>query len=196
MTPGDRSMYMGLLARETSAGHFRIDSLPADSVSVQVSCPTVRPGSRDAAKAFLHFFVRAGETIDTTVIINHTGCDPRPLRTEHRVFTGLYTPGFESSSFVPCANDNWMLPSDSLAWLPFKPHAWVTWGDHHKVDGVSFPNGAKLDSYGNPTYFMRWRGTMKGPGSYGHMGVSQFDFAVDSILAIALEAPAGCITGR
>ena len=196
MTPGDRSMYRGLLAREISAGRFRIDSLPADSVSIQVSCATVRPGSANAAKASLLFFVHSGESIDTTVVVNHTGCDPRPLRSERRVFTGLYTPGFESSDFLPCANDTWILSSDSLTWLPFKPHAWVTWGDYRKVDGVSFPSGAMRDSYGNPTYFMCWRGIMKGPGSYGHMGVSQFDFAVDSILAIAIEAPAGCTTGR
>lgn len=192
-SPGSRSMLNSVQSKRIGPGRYLLDSLPEDSVHVQVVCPTARPMARSGAKISLHFFVRAAATIDTTVVVDHNGCDPRPIRSEQRVFTGFYTPGFESSRFVPCANDNWMLPADSLSWLPYEPQAWATFNSYHRKDRVQVTGEAKQDSYGNPTYHVRFHGTMTGPESYGHMGVSQFAFAVDSIVSMAGTAPRSCV---
>lgn len=114
------------------------------------------------------------------------GCDLRPLREVKGVFRGYYTPGFESSEFVPCSTDAWFIPDDSLSVYPFDArNAWVTW-DAAAVRRLKWPEVAR-DKYGNSKYYVRWRGTVVGPGRYGHLGVSPFEFRVDTVFE--LRAP-------
>jgi hypothetical protein len=130
--------------------------------------------------------------IDTSFFVRGERHPRHPgFRTETRVFSGYYTPGFESSKFVPCANDTWVLTSDSLSKHFWEPSAWVTWSK--KVKGTfTWPRDVRPDEYGNPTFFVRWYGSMTGPGRYGHMGVSDFLFKVDSVLAIEMPRKESC----
>ncbi len=124
-------------------------------------------------------------------IVSSAGCDLRPLRQVSRIFTGHYTPGFESSKFVPCANDAWFVPTDSLDLYPYDAkEAWVTWRDAANQQ-VKWPD-APRDEYKNPTYYVRWRGTLVGPGRYGHLGVSPFQFFVDSVLLLRAPTKNDC----
>jgi hypothetical protein len=107
------------------------------------------------------------------------------------IFQGHYTPGFESSDFVPCSADGWFIPGDSLEAYKYDARrAWVTW-PQSVGDGVKWPD-APRDSYGNPRYYVRWRGTVVGPGHYGHMGVSPFEFVVDAVLELRPPTAKDC----
>ena len=52
----------------------------------------------------------------------------RPVRRVSGVFAGHYTPGFESTTFVPCAADAWFVSADLLDAYPFDARrAWARW---------------------------------------------------------------------
>lgn len=48
------------------------------------------------------------------------------------------------------------------------------------------------DSYGNPRFYVRWQGTVEGPGEYGHLGISPFEIWVDSLIEIRAPSKADC----
>jgi hypothetical protein len=106
---------------------------------------------------------------------------------------GVWTPGFESSSFVPCADSalgltGQLLPRKRL----FGSHARADLTDGARKAPVAWPANVPRDSFGNAAYFVVRRGILKGPGSYGHMGVSEFSMTVDSILSIRAARSNGC----
>jgi hypothetical protein len=193
-SPGNRDIFKDAPSVEVSPGRFRIDSVPQDPAGIVVMCPTIKMFAMAATRAEVHLSVRAGETLYTTIKVNHAGCDPRPIRSEYRVFTGFYTSAFEESSFVPCGNDNWMTAGDSLAMQKWEPRAWVKWTNagYGTIPSVTLTPKTRKDSYGQPQLYARLRGTMKGPGHYGHMGISEFEFTVDSVLAMSATAPKSC----
>jgi hypothetical protein len=136
--------------------------------------------------AFEHVVV-SGD-VQRNWLVNASTCDARPIRHVYGVFRGHYSRAFEMSAFRPCAADSWARASDSLKRTdPLR--AWVTWDSG--APGVSLPPIAP-DSFGVISYFVRWRGTVEGPGSYGHMGISPFVFRVDSILEIRAPQSNDC----
>jgi hypothetical protein len=117
-------------------------------------------------------------------VVGTAGCDPRPLRNVSGTFRGYYTPGFESSEFVPCAADAWFLPSDSLQSERYpRRRAWARFRRGSVPDNFKWPR-APEDDFGNSTYYVHWRGTVIGPGHYGHMGISPFEIHVDRVLTL------------
>jgi hypothetical protein len=115
---------------------------------------------------------------------------PCPVTTFSRVFTGHYTPGFESSEFIPCPTDSRLLPSDSLRG-PDTWRAWVVWRHPSQWQVVAWPQ-VDRNLFGNPRYFVRWHGTVEGPGRYGHMGGAAFQLQVDTILEVREPRPGDC----
>jgi len=124
-------------------------------------------------------------------VVSPAGCDLRPVRRVTGIFRGRYTPGFEASEFVPCKADAWFIPTDSLATYPYDAkNAWVTWSTFRNPE-LKWPPAPK-DEYGNPVYYVRWRGTVVGPGRYGHMGVAPFQFFVDSVFELRASRKKDC----
>jgi hypothetical protein len=163
-----------------SLGEYRIDSVGPGPRLLAVHCATVH-GPMSLQLAFDHIVL--GDTnLRRDWTVHATGCDSRRVRRVTGTFRGHYTPGFEASTFVPCPSDEWFLPSDSLGAEPFLHRAWVTWPPG-AARGPQWRD-APRDSFGNPHYYVQWRGTVVGPGSYGHMGASPFEFRVDSVLTV------------
>jgi hypothetical protein len=171
---------------DTVSAAYRLDSLPSGRSQVSVACETGRIfGAHTLGRDSLTVSGAAPTRRDW--VVDTSECDPRPLRQVEGVFRGYYTPGFEASDFVPCAADAWFLPSDSLKTEPYDERdAWVRLRPGSLPEKFDWPRAPK-DDFGNPTYYVQWRGTVIGPGRYGHMGVSPFELRVDSVLT--LRAP-------
>ncbi|HEX6039373.1 carboxypeptidase-like regulatory domain-containing protein [Longimicrobium sp.] len=183
--PDARGTRWSRCAPVDSSAAFRVDSLPAGTLEVNVSCGTVRIFGERIASGEVR--VSEGAATRRDWAVDTAVCDPRPLRSITGAFRGYYTPGFESSEFVPCMEDAWFVPSDSLRTGSLdQRRAWAILRGARFPDGFT-PGDAPRDSYGNPRYYVHWRGTVTGPGSYGHMGVSIFEMRVDSVLE--LRAP-------
>ncbi len=186
--PNGSSYYM-LCARTDTTGSYRLENIPLIGLRIAVGCETLRGFGKVVASDTLVF--RDTAVLRHDWIVSSAGCDLRPLRQVSRIFTGHYTPGFESSKFIPCANDAWFVPTDSLDLYPYDAkEAWVTWRDAANQQ-VKWPD-APRDEYKNPTYYVRWRGTLVGPGRYGHLGVSPFQFFVDSVLLLRAPTKNDC----
>lgn len=172
----------GTCAEPDSLGRYRIDELLLTTVHVSLTCEAVRWGGHNLARDTLTITEPKEITKDWNV--STVGCDHRPIRRMTRTFTGFWTPGFEISDFIPCPIDSWSLPSDSLPPGYNAQHAWASLGKGARVE--KWPK-VPLDKWGNGQYYVEWRGTLEGPGHYGHMGVSAFSFTADSV--IQLRAP-------
>ena len=174
-------------ARTDSAGSFRLDSLPAGSRSVYASCRTVALGGKILGEWTV---VVPVDSIRRDWAVDTGGCDTRVVRRVAGVFSGHYTSGFESSSFVPCRADEWFLPSDSLQ-ADHDRRAWVVWPKPEERQRLAWPEVPRGASR-NPRYFVRLRGTVVGPGHYGHFGVSAFQLEVDTLLEVRAPGADDC----
>lgn len=182
---GNFTLWPACVRVDSISAAFRVDSLPDRRLEVVVACQTIHIIGRNLLSDSISFSATAPVLRDW--VVSSVGCDHRPMRTVQGVFRGYYTPGFESSEFVPCAADAWFIPSDSLRrgrWD--QRRAWARLQPGSLPDDFVWPR-ARRDRYGNPKYYVEWRGTVVGPGHYGHMGVSPFEILVDSV--ITLRAP-------
>jgi hypothetical protein len=183
-----RALLTSRCAPVDTAGTYRLDSLPMVGMRISVQCEMIR----SLGKSLASDSVFVGSLIlHRDWAVGTAGCDPRPVRRVSGVFRGHYTPGFESSEFVPCPTSAWFLPADSLDGYPYDAHrAWVEWSIGFMRE-VSWPT-APRDTYGNSRYYVRWRGTVLGPGRYGHLGVSAFEFRVDSVFEVRAPRRRDC----
>ncbi|HET7551681.1 MAG TPA: hypothetical protein VFK04_10325 [Gemmatimonadaceae bacterium] len=172
-------------------GHYRLDNLPVTGVRVDVQCATIVGLGKGLADDSISLAETAHLRRDWTV--STAGCDHRPVRRVTGVFRGHYRSGFESSEFVPCAADAWFISGDSLdSYRTDARRAWATWRPDAGKE-LKWPD-VPLDDNGNPRYYVRWRGTVVGPGHYGHMGVSPFEFLVDTVLELRRPGPQDCVS--
>lgn len=168
------SLGYGFGGEVDSTGAYDVDSVPAGRHDVSVACAKATFASALLARESVDFGPQA---VRRDWVVGTSDCDPRPLRRITRVFAGHYTFGFEMSRFVPCDHDSLFIPSDSV---PPGGGVWVNWSTRSSVPR-KWPR-APRDTWGNTTLFVRWRGTATGPAFFGHMGVSRFQFSVDSVL--------------
>jgi len=187
--PRQPAMYSLSCAQVDTLGHYRLDDLPLIRLRLSVQCETLGGMGKSVMADSVIFTDTA--LVRRDWVVPSAGCDLRPLRHVTGIFRGHYTPGFESSKFVPCTADAWFIPSDSLGIYPYDAkRAWATWRSA-VPQKLKWPR-APRDDYGNPTYYVRWRGTVVGPGNYGHMGVSPFEFVVDSVLELRAPGKEDC----
>jgi hypothetical protein len=92
-------------------------------------------------------------------------------------FAGHYISGFEVSSFVPCGN--YEIGNASGAWwLGATPEA----GFYDQYQDVIGPDAGEY-----VTVFVVWRGTVSGPGQYGHLGGYIREATVEEVIEMSLD---------
>lgn len=178
-------------ANVDSMGAYRLDSLPAMKREFAVICETVRMFGGWIATDSVE--IRSGQSVRRDWQVSMAGCDMRPVRRITREFRGHYVGGFEASDFRPCEKDAWFTPDDSLEKYPFdNRRAWATWSER-AGKSVRWPDGAPpRASDANPRYYLHVRGTVVGPGHYGHMSISAFELFVDSVVEIRVPSASDC----
>jgi len=175
-----------------SAGHYRLDRLPAGRARLEAHCPSATGLGAEITQQTVDVAADVETVLDLRVPPGH--CAEPAYSERPGVFRGYWTPGFESSAFRPCADSALGVPTPLLPGKRlFPPTAWAVLAPG-AVRKTSWPRGAPVDSYGNATYFVAWRGVLKGPGTYGHMGVSEFLMVVDSVISVHARGPSDCRT--
>jgi hypothetical protein len=177
-----------------STGHYQFKQVPAGTFRIEFHCPSRTLLGAQILERMVA--VSPGEESLINVRVPEGRCSEPPYSERSGVFRGYWTPGFESSTFVPCADSVLRVPAPLLPGKHlFAPSAWADFAPSVKwPPKVSDKEVAPRDEYGNATYFVVWRGVLKGPGQYGHMGVSDFSMVVDSVLAVGVRGPANCRT--
>jgi hypothetical protein len=175
-----------------SAGRYRLDRLPAGSARFEAHCPSATGLGAEITQQTIDIAADGETLLDVRV---PPGYCAEPGYSERRgTFRGYWTPGFESSAFLPCADSVLGVPAPLLPGKRLFPP--MAWADLAPSAGrrISWPPGAAVDSYGSATYFVVWRGVLKGPGTYGHMGVAEFSMVVDTVIAVRARGPSDCRT--
>lgn len=164
-----------------SSGFFRLVHLPEGTWKVTVSCETGPGYGKVLASDPIAVSEAAPVRRDWTV--DRAGCDPRPLRLVRGVFRGYYTMGYEVSDFVPCFADAWFLSSDAVRYKRFDQQSiWASLNSARFSDKFRWPNTPR-GKHGT-RYYVHWRGTVIGPGHYGHFSMYAFELRVDRVLEL------------
>lgn len=173
-----------------SLGRYEITRLPSGTHSLELYCPSRTTLGRELAT--LEVTIEPGNA----TVVNHEvapgACYEPPYSERKGVFRGHWVAGFESSGFNPCPDSSLgigtgLLPGKRLG----RSRAWATLSPAARRQSIDWPDNAPRDSWG-PRYFVVWRGTLKGPGMYGHMGVSEFEMLVDRIVLVRIPGDGDC----
>jgi hypothetical protein len=107
------------------------------------------------------------------------GATPEPRDTN---VTGHYTTSFETSSFVPCDEDErWWVEGPALEAV-----------DNFLRDSRSLPARDEVDPLLDGTVFLRWSGSLSALGQYGHMGRYDRLFKAEQLLEIHQPGESDC----
>jgi hypothetical protein len=82
------------------------------------------------------------------------------------------------------------LPAAAKVFDDTRGVAWVEYSPQLDWRKIKWPKVDDTVRY--PTFYVRWRGTLTGPCSYGHMGMATYEFVVDSVLEIRMPRPDDC----
>ena len=175
-----------------TAGGYSLDRLEWPDVELELHCPSRTLLGKRLLVRTMHLQANSSVRVDLTV--DRALCDEPPFRKVKGEFRGAYSAGFEESSFQICADSSLGLPpahprdigrSPITAWVEYTAHA-------QNQRSIKWPTDAELE--GSPLIYVRWRGTLSGPGTYGHLGVSDYLFEVDSIVHVAVWNGSGCLS--
>jgi hypothetical protein len=167
-----------------SLGQRVVAPISPGVVELTVACPTRTHRGRVIETRRVEVTSRTDTTIRFRVAPRT--CDEPAYSERVGIFRGSFYSAFEVSAFRPCPDSTVGLPAGlpHVFWAP--PSAAVT------ADSTAWSQFSMLapadSSGGGPvvesSWYVRWRGVLKGPGRYGHMGVSVYSLHVDSVLEV------------
>ncbi len=107
------------------------------------------------------------------------GATPGP---RDAIVTGHYTTRFETSSFVPCEEDEqWWVEGPALEAV-----------DNFLRSTRSLPTRVEMDPLLDGKVFLRWRGDVSALGEFGHMGRYDRLFKAEELLEIHQPGESDC----
>lgn len=178
------------LAFSDSLGWYLLFDMPTGKQVIEFRCPAKRTF---VGRRFTTRTITISGTTDSNVTftLDLSRCVEPPIETRTGEFTGRYVPGFESSRFTPCRP---FADLRGTAYEGYEGYAWVTFDDSVLNRArAKWPDSGR-DPY--PPFFVRWKGTLTGPGGYGHLGVSSYLLRVSEILEMRKAAKADCQGNR
>jgi hypothetical protein len=179
----------GVVARTDSLGRYLYSGALPGTHEVRFACPTKRAwGAGIGATQRIEVSPQTDSVIDFYVRLRN--CEEPPPRSWSGEFRGHYLYGFETSMFAPC------VPFESFVGTAYegidRSYAWVNFSEAANAQaGSMWPRDMKpAQEYG--PFYVRWRATVEGPASYGHMGVSMYEMKVTEVLELRRVAPTDC----
>jgi hypothetical protein len=170
-----------------SLGQYRLILDRSGMGWLEINCPS-NTGLGPMISIDTRVAAQANRELVLNMAVTTEACTEPPPSAIYGVFRGRYTAGFEHISFEPCLGSTkqplWRGPHSA-------PGAWVDFSDAALAQlNASWP---KLkDPAEEPTYYAEFRGLLRGPGRFGHMGVSNYQVEVDSLIAFRLAASGDC----
>ncbi len=159
-------------------GWYLLFGVPPGARHASIYCPSQRLISwRKVATRVVSVSPRTDSLVNFQITL--TGCSEPPAHTWTGEFRGHYTMGFESSDFTPCEQELERL--EGTEYEGETQYVWVESFGPDALKGIKWPKGND-PSY--PTFYVRWRATITGPGSYGHLGVGMYEMRVDRVLEL------------
>jgi hypothetical protein len=157
------------------------------------ACPASTQESRTLLFVWRVLTLSPGEERQLDFSLPRGICDRPATSSVMGIYRGHYRAGYETTLFLPCPAPG--VPGrlighqrDSSGVIG--THAWVSYRAGVRVRWEDLPEVPR--DRGLAVYYVQWRGTLSGPGSYGHMGVAEYAFQVDSILEMRAPGAGDC----
>jgi hypothetical protein len=168
-----------------SLGYFSLHWVAPGRANFLLRCPS-RSAFKGRRLRGSGLTLRAGDTIQVELLIDATGgCVTPALRSVGGEFQGFWASGFEHSEFVPCAPAP-QVPRESGDSVPLA--AWVSFTEEARTQ-LHWPEEQTRSKAG---YYVRFYGTLSGPGAYGHLGVADYGLTVTEVRELSVSAPGSC----
>lgn len=168
-----------------SLGRYLIGYASAGEREISFLCPAER---RWPARRFTTRTITVTLDMDSLIDwrLDLTGCKEPPVTSVAWEGEGFYAWGFETSMFTPCVP-----PPDLVgtAYQGLRAPFWIDIADDVRMaPGAAF----RQQSDGDIRAFVRWRGTLTGPGSYGHLGVGIYELRVEEVFEVRPSGEGRC----
>lgn len=150
-----------------SDGNLTLLDVPAGRWRVDVHCPSMTGVGREIVRKKIT--ISRGTQVQFDVVVPQEHCDEPAYSERHVAVLGYYARGFEMSNFTPCNPDNLNLTKNNFF---DPPYIWV-W----------FSEGTGFEVEAGTLFFVEAKGVMKGPGQFGHLGMSAYELAIDEVIA-------------
>lgn len=190
LTASPNAPPMRCVRADSITGIFTLDGLRPGRYTLRLQCISLTlPGS---ILDTLGVEITGAGPIRREFSVATATCDMRPRRTIVGKFRGHYRAGFEESRFTPCPADRWWVPGDSVGTrFVRRGEAWVTWRTpRDRRAPVAWPEVER--TRGGRQYYVRFGGTVTGPGRYGHFGIAPFLMTVDTVLEVRAPTADDC----
>lgn len=167
--------------RGTKDGRLAADSIPAGAYRLRIACAKASNEWGGHVLADENVVLAPGEELRRDIVANASRCDQRPYLNTIGTFAGFFQFGFEHSRYLPCPT----VPrrdsvasalADTSEWI------WVKLAPRAEAQMQNAPRSANRRMYHE--WFVEWRGRFVGPDRYGHLGVSEYQAEVDSIVSM------------
>ena len=181
-----------------SLGRYAYGRLPNGYWEIEFHCPSRTLLGPEFARRRAIVGMEASEV---NVVVPESACSEPPYAERYGVFRGFWDQAFEEERFTPCRDSASGIPEPLLPdrrALGARIGATLTPAAQRQVE--RWPERlAMLAGYAarqkivlGMRYFVVWRGVFRGPGRYGHGGLSAFEIGVDSIIALRAPGVADC----
>jgi len=167
-------------------GRYILDRIPPGRVVLEFHCPSRRLLGRHLRDTALVVLAGQSVTLNLDVATAHQCAEPDA--TSRRVLLrGIYDAAFETSRFVPCPSTD--AARDQVWGAADLAEAWVT------LPPALTTEARRRGLRGNGKWYVEWRGTLIGPGAYGHFGVAPYALVIDT-LDVVRGSPGGVCPAR
>lgn len=184
-----------------SSGRFSIQWVRPGVVDFQLLCPRRILRGRMLLEKPLRVF--ANDSVIVRLLVDESVCEEPPYRAVRGQVRGSFSSGFEISALRMCADSALGIPggpttdplkedpwSDLRAWVKFSPEALANWNrDRSVFAGDSTRSQASSE---NGSLFVRFEGVLRGPGRFGHLGGSPYEFTVEKTLYRGVGDASAC----
>jgi len=177
----------GIAAYSDSSGQYIEFDIPTGTRVVAIHCPTKRIWM---GRVVTTRTISVASNTDSVLnfFVTLRGCDEPPLRDTTVELSGHYVSGFETSMFKPCALFPEKFQGTAYEGWHGEATVWVEWTDK-ALGGRKWPDVGKRQ---NPEYYVRWRGTLSGPGSFGHLGFAGYQLLVKELITVRIASKQDC----
>ncbi len=171
-----------------SAGMSTWDDLSPGPWDFRIRCPTGRRWFD--TRTIYHDTIEVRGGLDSLVRVAKPEdfCREPPVSRNSGVFSGRFSVGFESSTFIPNRpfeglHDTLYESVPVTAWVTLTTDGYRSWS---RLEGV-WPEAGMF-----ACYCVRWRGQLVGPGGYGHLGMALYELKVGEVLESRLLSTDMC----
>jgi hypothetical protein len=174
--------------RGDTLGRFAFDSVPTGRYRLRVYCAS--PTSIEPEHLLWEGNLRvvAEGNRPRNLRVDAGACDQRPFIDFAGEFRGFFEGAFESSRFVPCPGPRGGIPPSRSALRDTGTYIWANFAPGSVAE--PWPDGE--ESQGITRWYIRWRGTIRGPDRYGHLGSSPYEARIDKVFVLRRPAAGDC----